>query len=193
MKKFIDESWLVLMLGVVFALLLAGTNSVVLGQIQSNERAELLSAINEVVPGLESDAKSEKLKEPIARCDVYRCINPDGTLVGWAVEGEGTGFIDKITIVVGLAPAGDEITGMKVIKHLETPGLGNKIDTKGEENPYPLQYEGVSTDEPLQLVKGTASEPQQIAAITGATYSSQYVMDIVNRIIEQVVPNLPKQ
>ncbi len=192
MKKFVDESWLVLAMGVVFALLLAGTQQVMRPQIDANEQAELMSSIVEVVPDMDPDSTPEAVEIEGVKASVYRCAAADGSLAGWAVEAEGTGFIDKISIVVGLTASGDEITGVKTVKHLETPGLGNKIDTKGEENFYPLQYAGKPTVEPMKLVKGEATGADEIQAITGATYSSQYVMDIVNRVIEQVVPRLPE-
>jgi electron transport complex protein RnfG len=191
MRKFISESWLVVVLGVVFAGLLAGTQTVMKPRIEVNEKAEMQQAIAEVVPGLVG--KPEELKEEIAGCPVYRCLNAEGGLAGWAVVAEGGGFIDKIKLVVGLSPDGSEVYGMKVVRHLETPGLGNRIETKGEENPYPLQYEGKSTNVPLELIKGEPAQPYQIQAITGATYSSQYVLDIVNRVLTEVVPRLPKE
>lgn len=190
MKKFVDESWLVLAMGVAFACLLAGTQTVMMPQIEKNEAAELMDAIQLVVPAADPDAKPEELE--IESCDVYRCLDENGDLAGWAVVNEGGGFIDKIRLVVGLTPDGGEVIGIKVVKHLETPGLGNKIETKGQENFYPLQYEGKATDKPFKLVKGEPSQPYEIQGITGATYSSQYVMDIVNDVLARIVPKLPR-
>lgn len=191
MKKFIDESWLVLAMGIVFACLLAGTQQTMMPQIKANETAELMGAIAEVVPEADPNTAPEELE--IAGNQVYRCHTKDGTLAGWAIVNEGGGFIDKIRLVVGISPNGDEIYAIKVVKHIETPGLGNKIETKGEENFYPLQYEGQRTDRPLKLTKGEPSQPYEIQGITGATYSSQYVLDIVNDITDRIVPELPKE
>jgi electron transport complex protein RnfG len=191
MSKFIEESWLVLTMGIAFAALLAGTQAAVTERIADNQSAELSAAILEVVPAMDPASTPEKLE--IAGKEAYRCQAEDGSLAGWAIVNAGGGFIDKIRLVTGLSPDGSEIIGIKVIEHLETPGLGNKIETKGDENPYPLQYAGKSTGGPLELVKGTAGQPSQIEAITGATYSSQYVMDIVNEITARVLPELPKE
>lgn len=191
MKKFINESWLVLTMGVVFACLLAGTQTTMQPLISANQTAELNQAIGEVVSTLDPVSKPEKSE--IDGNAVYKCLAEDGTLAGWAVDAEGGGFVDKIRVVVGLSPTGDRVLGIKVIDHKETPGLGNKIDTKGEENFYPLQYQGKSAAEPLTLVKGAPTDPQQLQAITGATYSSQYVMDIVNDVVARIVPQLPQE
>lgn len=191
MKKFIEESWLVLAMGVVFACLLAGAQTTFGPKISVNETKAMNEAIAMVVPGLDPAAELEKLD--VEGSEVYRCVGTDGQLVGWAVKAEGGGFIDKITLVVGLSPDGSKVLGMKVVSHLETPGLGNKIDTKGEENKYPLQYAGKPTAKPLELVKRPVSTDHEIQAITGATYSSQFTMDIVNDVFKRIVPNLPRE
>ena len=203
MKKFIDESWLVVVMGAVFACLLAATQTAMMPKIRANEAEELMDSIAEVVPNADPAKKPEKIDPEaldlnvadlkIGQVEVYKCLDSDAALAGWAIQAEGTGFIDKIRIVVGLSPDGGEILGIKAIKHAETPGLGNKIDTKGEENAYPLQYRGKGTGQPLVLLKGKASQPNQIEAITGATYSSQYTMDIVNEVIARIVPKLPRE
>lgn len=191
MKKFVHESWLVVVMGGAFAALLATTQSATIDRIRENERQDLDTAIAEVVPGVDAAKPPEKLS--VAEHDVYRCLDAQGKVVGWAVDTTGAGFIDKIRLVVGLSPDGRTITGVKAIWHLETPGLGNKIETKGTENFYPLQYTGKSTQRAMELVKRPAAEPHEIQAITGATYSSQYVMDIVNAVIARVVPELPAE
>ena len=184
MKKFIDESWLVLVMGIVFACLLAGTQTSLKDKIAANEKEALNQAINEVVPEVKN---TQKLT--VDGNEVYKCTAEDGHVTGWAVKAEGAGFIDKITVVVGLTPSGDKITGIKAIKHSETPGLGNKIDSKGK-NFYPKQYTDKPTAQPLALVKREPTEDFEIQAITGATYSSQYVMDIVNDVIIRIRPQL---
>lgn len=191
MKKFIDESWLVLTMGIVFAVMLAGAQTKLSPQIKINEKKALGDAILEVVPLM--DPATTPKGHDVDGNAVYECLAADGSLAGWAVEAEGGGFIDKIKIVVGLTPDGSRIVGMKVVSHTETPGLGNKIDTKGTENFYPLQYADKSTAEELVLTKQPPGVPKEIQAITGATYSSQYVLDIVNDVLARVVPKLPKE
>lgn len=194
MKKFVDESWLVLAMGIVFAALLAATHTGLNDRIKANEAAALDQAVEEVVPGVKTKEPVEIEKTgPGDETAVYKCLDADGNLVGWAVQATGAGFIDKITLVAGLSPDGDTLTGIKPIKHTETPGLGNKIDVKGELNFYPLQYAGRSTAAPFELFKERvrdAKDTNRIEAITGATYSSQYTMEIINDVITRVRPQL---
>ena len=182
MKKFIDESWLVLVLGIVFACLLAATQTTLQAKIDDNRARALNNAIAEVVPGL---ADKEELE--VDGNQVFKCLDESGGLVGWAVKASGSGFIDRITLVAGLSADGGAIIGIKVIEHVETPGLGNKIDAG---NPFPEQFTGKSAGLPLEVVKQTPQKPNDIQAITGATYSSAYVTDIVNDVITRIRPQL---
>ena len=182
MKKFIQESWLVLMMGIIFAVLLACTQTSLSGRIAENQVRALNEAIGEVVPAAD---RVEALE--IDGNQVFRCFDAENKLSGWAVEASGMGFVDNIRLVVGLSPTLDRIVGLKVIENVETPGLGNKIT----EPAWVGQYRDLSTDKPLEVIKGKAStENNEIAAITGATWSSRYVTDIVNDVLTRIRPQL---
>lgn len=188
MQKFVSESWLVVTLSIVFALLLAGAQTSLQPQIRANQTAELNTAVAEVVPTVATTETFEvKVEDVTYQC--FKCLDQGGALTGWVVEATGPGFIDKITLVVGLTPAGDVLTGIKVIQHIETPGLGNKIESK-EGNDFPVQFAGKATDTSLEVVKGTARADNEIEAITGATWSSRYVTDIVNTVMTDVAAEL---
>lgn len=186
-KKFVSESWLVLAMGLVFAMVLAGTQGALIGRIRENRQAELNSAVTEVVPGVERFEKTS-----VEGRDVYKCLDASGKLAGWAIDASGPGFIDRIRLVAGISPDGSKVLGIKVIEDVETPGLGNKIEG-GEDKPWPQQFAGKPADQPLVVVKQPPRGPNEIQAITGATYSSKYVTDIVNDIIARIRPKLPRE
>jgi electron transport complex protein RnfG len=189
-KKFIDESWLVLAMGVVFAFLLAGTQGALRARIEQNEQQELQDAIKAVVPGT---IEIDKLAEPVEGHDVYKCSDADGQMLGWAVRGEGSGFVDKIGLVAGLDPSLEQTTGIKVIVSSETPGLGSKITDEGQDA-WPNEYDGLDTNREINVVKRKpVAGANEVQAITGATYSSEYVTDIVNTIIKRVRPKLVEE
>jgi electron transport complex protein RnfG len=185
---------LVLVLGVSFTALLAGTQVSLEDRIQENRNRALDEAISEVVPDLtrpEEITKAVGLKEDQER-RVFKCFDDGGKIVGWAVQWTGGGFIDKITLVVGFNAAADTVTGIKVITQVETPGLGNKI----AEPWWDVQYDGLAAnpDKEITVVKRKPVEgANEIQAITGATWSSRYTTDIVNDVIKNVVPKLEAQ
>jgi electron transport complex protein RnfG len=185
-QKFVQESWLILMLGIVFAVLLAGAQTGLAPQIETNEKKALTEAIGQVVPNV---ATTEALTVPGYDRAVYRCSDAQGQFVGWAVDAVGNGFADKIRLVFGLSPDGAQLTGLKVIQNVETPGLGNKI----AEDPWAGQYRGLDAGKPVKVEKRPPVAGQnEIQAVTGATISSKAVTDIVNAALERVRPELAK-
>jgi electron transport complex protein RnfG len=183
-SKFIQESWLVLVMGIVYALMLAGTQSALSARTEENKKAALNEAIREVVP---DTAEAEELDLGGDDYTVYKCLGEDGTLIGWALEGSGPGFVDKIRLVAGLNPEATSITGVKVIENLETPGLGNKI----EDPAWAGQYIGLDTTRTIGVEKRPPIEGKnEVQAITGATWSSRYVSDIINIMMVELRPEL---
>ena len=72
------------------------------------------------------------------------------------------------------------IRSVAVVSHSETPGLGDKI-TKDD---YRSQYAGKS---------GTLTLGEDIDAISGATYSSRYVMEGVNKATAVIADCIAKE
>lgn len=190
MQKFIRESWLVIVMGIVFGGMLAAAQTTLYPLYDQNRKQFRNEAIREVVPNV-GEIKPVAEDEMIdgQKYSIFRCVDQGGALAGWAIQAVGPGFIDKITLIVGLDPAAETITGIKVIEHLETPGLGNKIETKPGYK-FPTQFSGKSTSQTLEVVKRPPQTDTEIEAITGATWSSRYVADIINRVNKKVIPTL---
>jgi Na+-translocating ferredoxin:NAD+ oxidoreductase RnfG subunit len=77
---------------------------------------------------------------------------------------------------------------MTILEQLETPGLGAKI--KDIES-FLKYWEGKNPSQPLTLRKPAVSSEEELAAsevntITGATISSQAVLDMVNLAMEKL-------
>ncbi len=110
-----------------------------------------------------------------------------GDLTGYAFKLETTeGYGDKIILMVGFSSEGT-ISGIDIISHTETPGLGAKAD----EGDFKNQFAGKAI-ETLTVVKGGGSQPQDIDAIGGATITSSAVTKAVNEAIDYYNTNLLK-
>lgn len=147
--------------------------------IQENRRRATQAAVREVVPGTQS-VKSAK----IDGLTVFKGLDKDGKLLGYAFPAEFSGFQGKIKIMVGIDPQLEKVTGLVVLENIETPGLGNKIVDKSWRD----RFIGLSGKTEMRLVKNQAADKEQneVEAITGATISSQAVLDGANRQIKQV-------
>jgi len=97
---------------------------------------------------------------------------------GYAIKVIGKGYAgDDIEIAIGLDKSGT-VTGMSIISHSETPGLGANATNESFLN----QYVGKNASSQLTVVKNGASSDTQIDALTGATKTSNGVTDAVNLV-----------
>jgi electron transport complex protein RnfG len=90
-----------------------------------------------------------------------------------AVEAHGPGgYGGDIVVMTGIDVESDELTGLEIIQHSETPGVGSRVE--GED--FRRQWRGLSTEKPLEL--------DDIDALTGATYSSKAVVAGTNAVLD---------
>ncbi len=141
-------------------------------KIAEHRRAATEKAIFEVQPNAKSYEKIENVD-----FEVYRVFDQDKTPSGYALPYEGNGFQGKIRLMVGVDNELKELTGLKILEQVETPGLGTKVT----EEDFTNQFINLITVPQINWVKGVApSNPNEIQAITGATISSKAVVFIIN-------------
>ncbi|MBQ9759924.1 MAG: RnfABCDGE type electron transport complex subunit G [Clostridia bacterium] len=109
---------------------------------------------------------------------VYR-VEENGAVLGYCVEITTAGYGGDIQMMVGYNRDGS-ILGIQIVSHSETPGLGDKITGDA----FRSQYVGQSG----QLALG-----DHIDAISGATYSSRYVTEGVNKASAVVAKCIAKE
>lgn len=89
-----------------------------------------------------------------------------------AFETFGKGYGGDIGVIVAVNLENDEIVGVGVSTHSETPGVGSKVKTDQAFGP---QFKGLSIEEPFKV----KADGGQIDAISGATVSSRGVCGAV--------------
>lgn len=95
---------------------------------------------------------------------------------GYAIKVLTKGYAgDDLEMAVGIDQNG-MVTGVKVISHAETPGLG----AKAAEEDFLEQYKEKTAAADLIVTKTGAASDTEIDAITGATKTSNGVTDGVN-------------
>ena len=102
----------------------------------------------------------------------------NGNTAGYVIQLAREGYSGKIDLIVGISAPDKKITGIRVLRHSETPGLGS-LSVK--ENFY-RQYDNKALS-PLTVVRGVAPGEQEIAAITSATITSRAITNAVNEAI----------
>lgn len=145
-------------------------------QIAENQRAELEEAIFKVLP----DARAY---ETIGRDgeEIYVGKDAAGRVIGYAVLAKGAGYQGEIRLIAGLDPGMGRIFGIEVLESVETPGLGGLINEEG----FKAKFKNLLATPQINLVKETPTRPNEVQAITGATVSSNAVVNVLNDKIEK--------
>lgn len=142
-------------------------------RIDEQARKKRNKAIFSVMKGAES-YQERRLGEDRIYFEVYK----DGEVCGYALPVAAKGYSSTIKVMAGIDPQG-KITGINIVSHEETPGLGSRIvEIKpGENEPwFTRQFRGILPED-LTLDK--------IRVITGASISSRAVVEDVREAVEK--------
>ncbi len=170
-KEYFAPTTVLMIVCIVVTLALAGTYQLTQPVIAANAKAAADAARAEVLPSGKGGYSlvEGKLQEGIT--DVYHANNR----TGFVITAEDKGFGGKIVVMVGIDIDG-KITGVKVLGHAETPGLGTKAMTESHMSQFVGQGRISNTNE-----AGAAN----IDAISGATISSNAVFRAVDKALLQ--------
>ncbi len=182
--NYLQQAWLVILLGFVYGGALAGVQTTLAPRIAENRLQETLNVIPSLVPGaVIEQTEMLSIAGPDGRFEhVYRTRSAAGEHNGWVLVASGQGFADKIEVLIGLDASFATITGIYVLDQKETPGLGDYI--RGPS--FLERFQGKSAEQSLSVVKTAPQLPGEIQALSGATISSWAVCDIVNQAIARL-------
>jgi electron transport complex protein RnfG len=180
--------------GAVAGLLIVLVYQFTLPAILANRAERLENAILQVVPGstayeplYEVDgALTATLPSTVDPKDVpkiYKAVDGQGALKGYAIPASETGFSDVVDLLFGFDPARPGTLGLVVVGRKETPGLGDKVEAPA----WLEQFEDAQT--PIAGVKaGQAQRPEDVEMVTGATITSRTIINAVNRAVDRWKP-----
>lgn len=114
--------------------------------------------LKEVLPQAASFTAVKKSGEIL----YYKAQGPDGKLIGAVFEAKGKSY-SEIDTLVGMLKDGT-LTAIKVLAQDETPGIGSRVTTPE----FTDRFRNIQ-------------DISQVQAITGATVSSQAVIDSVKK------------
>ena len=195
-KYFFQQSWLLIVASFFFGLLIAVANAAWAGRILQNEEDKFNNLVVEMIPDANSsetaleNVEVETGKGKKKGTSVRKALSADGDCVGWAFTCEGSGFADKIKLVLTVDAGFEKLKGYGVLSSNETPGFGDKI----KEPFYRDQFVGAPTTELVLLKLGEPGvKDSKIVAISGATVSSEAVVLIVNTFLDQIKNRMQKE
>ena len=188
-KYFFQQSWVMMIATFSFGLTLALAQTTLGPKIEKQEQLRMDHFMQELIFDAKSfDMIAEQIElQPtegkILNSTVYQALAEDGQIAGYAFTAHGPGWGGTIKLVIAVDNTFERILGFQVLASNETPNLGDKI----KEDEFRSQFSGAKA-EMLELAKvgDRGVIDNRIVAITGATYSSQYVVDIFNSHLDLV-------
>ena len=195
-KYFFQQSWLLIVASFFFGLLIAVANATWAGRILQNEEDKFNNLVVEMIPDANSseialeNIEVETGKGKKKATTVRKAVSADGDCVCWAFTCEGSGFADKIKLVLTVDAGFEKLKGYGVLSSNETPGFGDKI----KEPFYRDQFVDAPTTELVLLKLGEPGvKDSKIVSISGATVSSEAVVMIVNTFLKQIKNRMQKE
>ncbi len=157
MRSDLSAALILIMIVISSTAILSLVNAMTAPVIDENRLRTRLAMANEIFP--EADR--------IDGAEVFR----EGKIIGYIFEASEYGYSSEIMLLVGMDADG-AIRGVRILEQQETPGLGTKIT----EPWFTDQF--VGKDQRVVFGRG-------IDGVTGATKSSEAVVDAVNEVLER--------
>ena len=177
MKENIRLGLILLLITGVAAFLLGGAFEITKAPIAASIEADKQATMKEILPTADKFEKADvKISDKVSEVNA----GMKGTeIAGYAIKVAPKGYAGPVEIMVGLSTDG-KVTGIKILSHTETPGLG----ANAPEPKFSDQYKNKPTKGKLEVVKTVPSKDNQIQALTGATITSKAVTLGVNDAID---------
>lgn len=176
-------------LAAVCTALVALTHSTTAPRIAANQQAFLEQSLQPVLAGISYDGTlSESTKTIPAPHDlpgnddvtVYRVYADDTPIAALFVVSARDGFSGPIELLVGIHADGT-VTGVRVLKHRETPGLGDLIEASKSD--WILQFVGKSLGEPPAAAWAIKRDGGEFDQLTGASITPRAVINAVKETL----------
>ncbi len=173
----------------ICATLVAVTNYLTAARIAANEQAWLEKSLEPALGGLDYDGSITAAKlvlEPphdLPGDDtviIYRAYSGGAPVAAlFAVTAKG-GYAGPIRILVGIGAAGT-ITGVRILEHRETPGLGDGIEASRSDWVY--QFDGRSLGDPPVAGWHLRVDGGEFDQLTGASVTPRAVIKAIRETL----------
>ncbi|MBQ8028580.1 MAG: RnfABCDGE type electron transport complex subunit G [Clostridia bacterium] len=178
-KDIIIPALALFLICLVSSALLAFTNSITKEKIAQNAVETENASRQIVLTGAESFGEVSQRENGLTVCEAF---DAEGNVIGYVYTSSAKGYGGSIGVMIGYDTEGT-ITGIEILSHGETPGLG--ANATGDK--FKLQFSGKSG--PLTVNKNSG-EGQNIQAITAATITSKAVTSAVNAATEDFMKTI---
>lgn len=173
-KEILKPTFVLFVICVLVSAALAGTNLLTEDKIAEQQEKKSEESRKIVLSVAESFTE-----QTTADGTVYHVGTANGETVGFVFETSSKGYGGDVSVMTGITADG-EISGVVILSHSETPGLG----ANAEREEFRNQYEQPVPQGELEVVKYQTPAQGQVEAMTGATITSKAVTSAVNSAVE---------
>lgn len=111
---------------------------------------------------------------------IYRVYASEEPVAALFVVSARDGYAGPIRLLIGIKMDGT-ITGVRVLEHKETPGLGDKIETRKSD--WVLQFDGHSLRDPEAAGWAIRGDGGQFDQLTGASVTPRSVINAIKQTL----------
>ena len=159
--------------------------------IEAAAARDLQASLAQVLPGqYDNDLLTDtvQLAAPEGEVTVYRARRA-GRVEAVVFKAEGRGYAGPIVCIMGVTRDG-QLLGVRVLKHSETPGLGDKIEPAKANWIY--EFEGKSLGEPAADKWAVKKDGGAFDQFAGATITPRAVVRAVKGGLELFAREQPR-
>ena len=170
-KAYIIPTITLFIICLVATALLGITNAVTAPEIDELAEQKESDTRLEVFPSATSFGEKKK-----DEANIVPALDENGNPIGYVVVTSAKGYGGAVEVMTGVTADG-KVTGVSILSHGETPGLGAKAKT---DDNWRAQFNNLIGG--ITVSKDQAGD-NSIDAITGATITSRAVVEAVNEAI----------
>ena len=157
--------------------------------IAANEKAYLEESLKPALANVFYDndlAESTLILEPphdlpgAEQAIIYRLYSRDEPVAAAFVVSAREGYAGPIRLLIGVEYSG-ALSGVRVIAHRETPGLGDQIESSKSD--WLMQFDGVSLESPPRERWAIRRDGGAFDALTGASITPRAVIKAVKETL----------
>lgn len=174
MKENLKLGGILLTITVIAGLLLGFANDLTKEAILENSKVSK-EDLSIILPVASSIKETEGVTPNESVNEIYDALDASGNKVGNVFKVTTKGFHGPVELVIAIS-SDDKVSGMRVLAHSETPGLGAKI----EEDKFTSKIKDLPIEEDIEMVKVTPSKDNEVEGVSGASVSSKAVGTAIN-------------
>ncbi len=172
----------------IAVIFVVGTHFLVRNQVAKNDEMLLLKNINQIIPSERYDNNLVESRYNLKAEDsglendaIVFVATKKGQAVATIFEMTTLRGYGVITLLVGVNTKDQTLAGVRVVRHTETPGLGDKIEVK--KSHWILKFKGKSLNNPALSGWFVKKDGGEFDQFTGATITPRAIVNTTKSIL----------